>query len=255
MQQVGTIILQFMKVIRTFLSQKPQPQIAQFWTWSSFAVLCGLSILFWKGPTGFQSAMPLSKELLLSGDFWRPFTALVAHSDFAHLASNSLLFVVFAYLLSGYFGPKVFPLGMILCGALINALSILTYPPKVHLIGASGMVYCMAATWIGLYMVLDRRHGWGRRLMSGLGVSLMLLFPQQFQPQVSYRTHAIGFLVGLFFAGIIYWVDYAKFLKAIRYRVDWDDDIQLEGGSLEEVLVDHGTHSYRFEQSKNTTTH
>ena len=68
-------------------------------------------------------------------------TAIAVHTDMAHFVSNAILLAFFSYLLFGYFGFWVFPvLGLALAG-LTNYLSLLTYPPEVSLVGASGLVY------------------------------------------------------------------------------------------------------------------
>jgi membrane associated rhomboid family serine protease len=61
------------------------------------------------------------------------------------------------------------------------------------------MVYFMAALWLLLFLRHADYLSGTHRLMRALAFSLVVLVPTQFEPQVSYRTHAIGFALGLFF--------------------------------------------------------
>ena len=131
----------------------------------------------------------------------------------APLLSNAVLFSIFGYLLYGYFGFWVFPVGSFVLGTLVNYLSLSTYlPGDVGLVGASGMVYLMASFWLTMYLLLERRYPVGRRLIRALGVGLVVLMPGAFDHTISYRTHLIGAVAGLV-AALVFFRIYRPFSR------------------------------------------
>ncbi len=133
------------------------------------------------------------------GQIWRLMTTLWVHADIAHLLANCGLFIIFGLFLRNYFGLFAFPVLSLLGGMATGALALLTYSPETRLIGASGMVYFMAALWLFLFLRHADYLSWTHRVMRTIAFALVVLVPTQFEPQVSYRTHAIGFALGLFF--------------------------------------------------------
>jgi membrane associated rhomboid family serine protease len=75
-------------------------------------------------------------------------------------------------------------------------LALETYHPQIHLLGASGLVYLLGGTWYSLFILLDRRVPFGKRVFKATAVSLVLFFPQTLLAQVSYRSHFFGFVMG-----------------------------------------------------------
>ena len=59
------------------------------------------------------------------------------------------------------------------------------------------MVYWMAGFWLSMYLLVDRSLGLGKRVMRAVVIALLVLFPTTLQENVSYRTHAIGFGLGV----------------------------------------------------------
>lgn len=59
------------------------------------------------------------------------------------------------------------------------------------------MVYGMVALWLTLYIRFDQKGRWVKRVMRSLGFSLLVLFPQTYEPNVSYLAHASGFILGI----------------------------------------------------------
>jgi hypothetical protein len=55
----------------------------------------------------------------------------------------------------------------------------------------------MAGFWLVMYVLIERRLPIRKRLLRSVGVGLVVLMPAALQPFVSYRTHAIGFAVGV----------------------------------------------------------
>ncbi|UOF00954.1 rhomboid family intramembrane serine protease [Bdellovibrio reynosensis] len=205
-------------VIRaTWLTRKPHPRAWFIATWSViFLIIC--SILFWQNYFFASQWMTSSKqEVFYNGQLWRLWTSLFAHADLAHLASNSLLFFIFGYFLSGYFGLFVFPFLAILLGGLTNALTVATYAPDMKLIGISGVVYWMGGMWLVLYLLLDIQRTVLQRALRSIGVALAVFFPSTaFDPQISYKAHFIGFFLGIVSAIIYHRLNAAKFKAAVR---------------------------------------
>jgi hypothetical protein len=55
----------------------------------------------------------------------------------------------------------------------------------------------MAFFWLTLYLLVQRRYSVAGRLLRCIGFALVVFFPTSFDPQVSYRTHAIGAGIGI----------------------------------------------------------
>jgi rhomboid protease GluP len=196
----------------TLLSQKPADNSALL-AIAAVLSMSLISVLCWREGAGLYGALAAVPErVLIDGEYWRLFSAMGVHADLKHLISNAVLFTFFSYLLYGYFGLLIFPILTLLLGGLVNYLSLLTYPQGIRLVGASGLVYLMAGFWLVMYVLIERRLTLKKRIMRSVGVGLVVLMPTALQPSVSYRTHAIGFAVGVA-AGLVYFL--AK-MKAIR---------------------------------------
>ncbi|OQW49890.1 MAG: hypothetical protein A4S09_11625 [Proteobacteria bacterium SG_bin7] len=159
-----------------------------------------ISQVFWSGHriSSYLTATP--KQVFEEFEFWRVFTTMFTHSDAKHLFSNLYMLGILGALVGGYFGFIIFPFVSIILGALVNVVSLLTYAPNVVLLGASGLVYLLAGFWFTMFVLVDSPRPLPVRLMRAIGVSLIILFPTTFEPEISYRTHAIGFMVGWVFA-------------------------------------------------------
>ncbi|MCZ6752248.1 MAG: rhomboid family intramembrane serine protease [Acidobacteria bacterium] len=185
------------RVLETLLSRKPREYSLEVGA-LSFLTILGISLLAWQNGAALLPTLAATSEgALKEHEYWRLMTAVAVHADMAHFFSNAIFLALFPYLLFGYFGFWVFPiLGLGLAG-LTNYLSLLTYPAEVSLLGASGLVYWMAGFWLSMYLLVDRSLGLGKRVMRAVVIALLVLFPTTLQENVSYRTHAIGFGLGV----------------------------------------------------------
>ncbi len=156
------------------------------------------SMWVWGQYPGYELWSARAADVFGKGEYWRLLTTLFVHADLAHLLANSGLFLVFGLFLRQYFGTWAFPTLSLLGGILTTALALGTYDPQVKLIGASGMVYLMAALWLLLFWKYADYLSWIQRSMRTLAFILVVLAPSQIEPQVSYRTHAIGLALGFF---------------------------------------------------------
>ncbi len=211
-------------VKETLLSQKPAEGSGMVAA-TSFLVLMGFSLLYWSNYAGLASHLPASMERISEqGQYWSLFTAIFVHSDWKHLLSNSLGICGLSYLLYGYFGFKIYPGVTLAAGAGVTFIALLTYPPQTILLGASGVVYLMAAFWLTLYVCLERRFSVGKRLFRATGFILIVLVPTSFSPEISYRTHAIGFGVGVIVAVLYFFPNRDRFRREEKLEVEWEDE-------------------------------
>ncbi len=207
-------------VKETHLSRKPKrgsPWVAL----ASILLLLVVSLAYWLNLFGIAPFLPaVSEKVHQDGEVWRLLTSIGTHADFRHFVSNGIAFGVLSFLLYGYFGGMVYPVLTWTLGVLVTGLSLATYPPTTHLVGASGVVYLMAGFWLTMYLCIERSLSPGKRLFRAIGFSLIVLAPTVWDPSVSYRTHGIGFAVGVVF-GVIYFLKKKNALRRAE-RFEWD---------------------------------
>jgi rhomboid protease GluP len=189
---------------QTWLSQKPNSWALVVTALSTLLLVLGC-VSYWQDLMGLQALMPASADALFHRhEWWRAWTTLFAHADEKHLLSNTFLFVILGYFLNGYFGILVFPIIAFFFGGLTNFWVLKTSSPDLQVIGASGVVFWMGGVWLALYFSLERRKTLFQRALRAVGVGLLLFFPAEaFDPVISYKSHLIGFLLGVAF-GIFY---------------------------------------------------
>lgn len=193
---------------------------------------------------GLRDLMPVSKDAFYQKhEYWRAWTALIAHADWGHLFSNLFLFVPLSYFLFGYFGPWYFPVTGFFVGGLVNMATILTMPSQVDLIGVSGVVYWMGAAWLTLYLLIERRESVRRRLFKVLIIAVGLFLPESYKPEVSYLAHFYGFVAGVVSSFGYYALNRNRILAAIVTEtiVEPDDEgppVAEVEGRIEDDLDD-----------------
>jgi len=187
---------------RSFLSEKPRK--ISFLSGVLFSLAAAAaSVVSWTNPEFKQAWIGNPGKIFMAGEWWRVLTSILLHSDMEHLLSNLLFVIPFAGLLTNYFGWKVFPGLSLTLGILTQAVSLKTYGRNENLLGASGFLYVLFGLWLALYFRAETQLRWTNRLMRVVGFGLVMFIPQEFQPNVSYRTHFIGLTFGLL-AGWIY---------------------------------------------------
>jgi len=209
-------------IIETCLSKKPA-EGSGLVAVTGFIVMLGFSLLYWADYSGVASYLPASGEQVFEqGQYWRLCTSIFIHADWKHLLSNSLGIVGLGYLLFGYFGYRVFPCLSFVTGVIVTLIALRTYPPHISLLGASGVVYLMSGFWLTLYVCLERRFSPGKRIFRACGVLLVVLLPTNYSPDISYRTHAIGFIVGVVLAILYFFPNKARFRSEEVVAEDWE---------------------------------
>jgi rhomboid protease GluP len=176
-----------------------------------------LSYLNWENYFSGTSWIPASGQLALdNNEYWRLWTSLFAHAHFGHIASNLILFIPLTFLLSSFYGAFL-PFWGILFGGLINFLTLSTMHPETYLIGISGVVSWMGATWLMLFLLIDRRRSLKYRLAVVLFLTLLLFVPSTYEPQVSYLSHFYGYIFGILFGGFYFLIHKSTFRSAERW--------------------------------------
>lgn len=213
------------RIRETWLSRKPSPIAGMVAAISVLLLVIG-AVAFLQNFHNAQEWMPASRELVFAKhQWWRLWTTLFAHADTGHLLSNLFLFFVMGYFLTGYFGILVFPLAAFAFGGFTNLLVLLSYPPEVKLIGASGIVYWLGGAWLGLYFLIDQKRTYFQRFLRAGGVALGVFWPATaFDPNVSYGAHLIGFVIGLAFGLLYYAYKKELFKSAIVYEWIVEED-------------------------------
>ena len=146
----------------------------------------------------YEDLLYVSREsVYINHEYWRLVTALFIHADALHLVSNLPLLLLFGLLLFEYFGFIAFPAVPLIIGAASNAFTICFYPTSTHLLGASGMIYGMVSLWLVLYIYNDTDRSIMMRVFRATGFSLIMLFPETYNPSTSYLAHVSGFLGGI----------------------------------------------------------
>ena len=212
-------------VKETFLTSKPAEGSGMVAA-ASLLVLAGFSLFYWShDASGIALQLPANSERVLGqGQYWRLVTSIFVHSDCKHLLSNSVGIGFLGYLLYGYFGCKVYPCLVLVTGAAVTLITVITYPANTNLLGASGVVYLMAAFWLTLYICLERRFSIAKRIIRAMGFMLIVLVPTSFSPEVSYRAHAIGFGMGILIAVPYFLWNKARFRQAEIIEIETKND-------------------------------
>lgn len=199
-----------LKLAKTFLSRKPS-------SWNFMVAVIGLGVMALFFGAEKQHFSANGYLVFEKREYWRLFTTTLLHADLNHLAHNAFFFSGLAALLHTYFGFWIFPVLSVIVGAMINLVALWYYDPQVHLVGVSGVIYFMASFWLTLYILIERRQKILVRFVHAIAVTLIFLFPQVFEQNVSYLAHGLGFVFGIPL-GLFY---YATFRKEIRSRDEY----------------------------------
>lgn len=207
-------------VRQTFLSRAPAKGSLRV-AGASVAALLLASVTLWLDLLGLGDQLAATSDGLFDRhEYWRAVTAIAVHSDLLHLAANALPFGVFAYLLHGYYGFWIHPVSSCGLGSVVTVVTLATYPRPTALLGASGVVYLMAAFWLTLYLLLERRISPAKRVVRAAGFVMIVLLPTTLEPLVSYRAHAVGFALGAVF-GAAYFLGRKGSLRQAE-RIEWE---------------------------------
>ena len=215
------------RLVGTLLSRRPH-RLSFIVAMGVVLVVGAVTMLNWSGEWGSPDLLSANRRLIFGdGEYWRVVTAVLIHKDMGHYLSNMLLLFILGYFIYGYFGFWAHPVTTFSGACFVNLLAISSYSEKVFLLGASGWVFLLGGFWLTLYFFIQRQYGWRMRIVRVVGVGLMLFFPSAFAPEVSYRTHYIGLVVGVFL-GIFYFFLNRKGIRNFeRYQVTAPDGLEV----------------------------
>lgn len=167
-------------------------------------------------------------EVFQQHEYWRLVTMLFTHKDQGHLLSNLSVLLPFSYLLISYFGA-MFVLPLALVSALAaNAATLLGMPAATQLIGISGLSYWAVSAWLTLYLLIDQRVKWRRRWAYSIFISLVLLAPHEYSPEISYANHALGFVFGIAAGLILYLIHRKEILKHRIVELEEPEELEID---------------------------
>ncbi len=203
------------------------PARAKLETLTLITILFVGAMLYIGGYADSQAWMSASFESVFKeGEFYRLWSTLIAHGDFAHILGNLFMFTPFCYFLVAHFSFWVFPMLAFAMGGVINAIVLQTMPEHIELIGASGVVYWMGAFWITLSFFIERGDSIRRRIIKVVGVAIVLFFPESFRENVSYLSHFVGFVLGALSGIGVYLINRRKYRAAEKWEshIEYDDE-------------------------------
>jgi rhomboid protease GluP len=207
-------------LIQTFLSRKPARH-GSYAGLFTLAIIFAASVIYWENLWNVSSYLAANRALVFKNhQYWRIFTGILIHSDLRHFFANAVPLVFLTSLVFAYFGWRIYPAAMIALSCATNLIALWSYPDQVILVGASGLVYCLAGFWLTMYLFIERRYSFGARLLRCIGFALVMLFPTAFEPAVSYRTHAIGFAAGIVAANVYFRKYRMRFREAEVYQLE-----------------------------------
>jgi len=86
------------------------------------------------------------------------------------------------------------------------------------------VVFFMWGYWLSLYLMIEKRETWVRRIMKASMIYIVLLIPSEFNPQVSYLAHGVGNLMGLLFGFITYALNRKKFRSYDKWEIIYEPE-------------------------------
>ena len=180
-----------------------------------------LMVFHWFGSKneGLRLAGVMDTSAVLSGQWWRVFTAMTLHADLAHLATNLSIGIVLLGLAMGRYGTGTGLLAAYLAGAYGNLASLWINVRPFQGLGASGMV--MGALGLLAAQTLPRRGDPPKplkHLLGGVAAGFMLFVLFGLAPGTDIVAHFGGFLTGLLMGAVLIRVP-ARILQHPRVMV------------------------------------
>lgn len=149
------------------------------------------------------------------GEWWRVLTALGLHANNVHLLSNLAFGLIFAFLAGELLGWGLAWSGLLLAGALGNAINAFVQAPDHASVGASTAVFA-ALGILAAYTWKRRRTRINRWVPLAAGVAL-LAFLGMAGERTDIFAHVAGFASGAVF-GVVFGIVESRSLLAARYK-------------------------------------
>jgi rhomboid protease GluP len=169
------------------------------WVMSGFFLAQNLAGAEW-----MKRGEALSEAIVRRGEWWRTVTALTLHGDVAHVSANLATGLLFGAFVIPHLGTGFAWLGIVLSGALGNAINAWGYRGQAHAsIGASTAVFgalgiLVGAEFVSRLRLPHTRSGWQLVLPIGAGLALLaFLGVGEEQRHVDFMAHFWGLAAGL----------------------------------------------------------
>ena len=168
-------------------------------------IFCFLASLYaWyigaKNPTLVEQNLAFSLKNLEAGRVWTLVTGIFVHANLVHLLGNMVFLYVFGNTLESISPDSKRMLFAFFLGGLLSfLLSVPFFPPDTTFVGASAAIFTLTAV-----VMLMKPLRWSWLLLMPVGMVAIVYFLYnaiavyyQFQSNVAYISHIIGFSLGL----------------------------------------------------------
>lgn len=174
------------------------------WAAIIWVLLLGLFNSFANLRPSLVDAGLMDTGLFAQGQWWRLFTAVWLHGNYAHLAANAGFGFILLGLALGHYGTGLGLLAAYVAGAVGNLADWLVYGGGHHSLGASGMV--MGALGLLAVQSFALRHelAYARKIIiGGIAGGVMLFALLGLSPDSDVVAHLGGFGGGLGLGGAL----------------------------------------------------
>ena len=146
-----------------------------------------------------------SQDNLLAGRVWTLVTALFVHASPLHVFGNMLFLFVFGNTLEKMIGRKYYLMVFFIGGFTAFLLSMAFFPPNEGMLGASAAIFTLAAC---VMLMKPLKFSWLFMAPQGLVAIIYFIYNAvivtnpsliggNYDPNVAYIAHVIGFTVGI----------------------------------------------------------
>jgi membrane associated rhomboid family serine protease len=211
--------VEYETVVKSNFLSKPRFNHALLISLGFLSICFIFSNIYWGEQYPIAKLLQATPHLVFEEhQYWRLITSCLIHGDLNHLLSNAFMLTLMGYYVSAFYGVLLFPLLSLLMGALTNYFVLLNFDdPNTSIVGASGIVYYLWGFWLSLYLCIQRHVTLNRRFMKITAISIVVLIPSQFQANVSYLAHAVGFGLGVFSA-LLYFLINKRFIFSFEQK-------------------------------------
>ena len=155
-----------------------------------------VSLYAWATPEN----LAFSEYALFHGGYYTLITGIFVHANPAHLAGNMIFFYIFGNCLEDEVG-ELRTGTVFFTGGILSFLLSMPFYPDAQMVGASAAIFSVMAA-----VLLVRPPGLSFQFLSPIGPLAVLFFifnivaiQRGAMGNVAYVSHAIGFVIGLFF--------------------------------------------------------
>ena len=198
------------------------------WAAAVYVVLIGVFEYLASLRPSLTDAGLMNTELFAKGEWWRPFTAVWLHANYAHLAANAGFGFILLGLALGSYGTGLGLLAAYLAGVFGNLADWLVYGNGHHSLGASGMVMGGLGLLAVQSFALRHKLAHARKIIiGGIAGGVMLFALLGLSPDSDVVAHAGGFVGGVALGSLL----------SLRPRLARDDLANLVAGVIFALLV------------------